>query len=57
MLLMRQWQLCGTKPPVLDTEKIARCAPKAQGERLPVLAGWRFGDRALRSYRAMTWQG
>jgi hypothetical protein len=31
--------------------------PKAQGERLPVPAGWRFGGRVLRSFGAMTWLG
>jgi len=28
---------------VLELEP-ARCALKAQGERLPVAAGWRFGE-------------
>jgi len=35
----------------------ARFAPKVQGERLPVPAGWRFGRGVLRSFGAMTWLG
>jgi hypothetical protein len=48
----------------------ARCAPKAQGERLSIVsplvretmddavpAGWRFGGRVHRSCGAMTWLG
>jgi hypothetical protein len=48
----------------------ARCAPKAQGERLSIVSplvgetmddavptGWRFGGPALQMHVAMTWPG